>query len=515
MKVQALENKFSFIRENNFYFELINIENKDFQRLYSLFNKFRAKARNDECIDDEYWNYFYKIINLYRYRSALLPVPFNSKSEISEEQDNHMIKSISNISEYYPNYKSLVNEIIILWNYLRSSESNPYAEEISKICMNNRNTSVYLIYKDYSLSDNEKNLLQNKCKNLKFKNLKKYKIQDKINEISIFLGSRSWYDNDIFTMPLSKKIIFIGYNGIYRSKKDIPIFRSLLWDISKTTKENSIEVLDTEINLQYEESIDDRPDRLEDEVTIKILTKKLGIDENNSEKSTCKKVNFRSEHICFLRNDEHDHSQQLLLIDGDKKQIKSSEIDKISTGDFVLLRMKGLGNEIVDEANKLLGEKYIELRSIQTQWKEDLKKHIETFGVNRLVNSLIEEGVNAYNSKVYFWAYNKRNIKTKYPNDFRKLMKVIGKEDMFDYWFDGLKQLDNAHRKVQPIIRKRLLKVIVAADLSDLYSYGFQEFTLPHTTSKLGIFEVSRISNENIVLPIAIMDQPIHRSLKI
>ena len=72
-----------------------------------------------------------------------------------------------------------------------------------------------------------------------------------------------------------------------------------------------------------------------------------------------------------------------------------------------------------------------------------------------------------------------------------------------------LKQIDHAHRKVQPKIRKILLNVIVESELSKLYSEGFQEFSLPHTASKLGIFEVERIANEDSELPTAIMDQPI------
>ena len=49
-----------------------------------------------------------------------------------------------------------------------------------------------------------------------------------------------------------------------------------------------------------------------------------------------------------------------------------------------------MGNEIVDEANKFLGKKYVELRGIQFEWKKLLKDHIKSFGINRLVNSLIK-----------------------------------------------------------------------------------------------------------------------------
>mgnify|MGYP001192362047 FL=1 len=509
MNYREINNRFQFTRENNFYFELIKIDYRNFQQFYVLFNRFRQKLRNDECIDDDYWNLFIQVINQYRYKCSLLPISFNSETSVSRDDDNDMIESIKNVAERYPDYDVIIKEIVILWNYLRSKNENPYAEKIVEICKRFKSEKVTLIYKDYKMETQDREFLLNICSNLSFKNLRQYKIQNEINDVTIFLGSRSWYENDLFTMPISKKIIFIGYNGIYRSKKEIPVFRSLLWNIQNEKNNNPITVLDTETNISLDENIRDQPDRIHDEIAMKILTKKLNIDHHYAEKTTCRKVNFKSNHICFLRNDEHDHTQQLLIIDGDDKKIKSTNIDKISVGDFVLLRMEGMGNEIVDEANKFLGKKYEELRGIQFEWKKLLKDHIKSFGINRLVNSLIKEGVNAYASKVNFWAYNERNIKTKNPDDFRKLLRILGKEDQFDYWFLCLKQIDNAHRKVQPKIRKILLNVIVKSELSKLYSEGFQEFSLPHTASKLGIFEVERIANEDSELPTAIMDQPI------
>ena len=62
---------------------------------------------------------------------------------------------------------------------------------------------------------------------------------------------------------------------------------------------------------------------------------------------------------------------------------------------------------------------------------------------------------------------------------------------------------------MQTRIRKKILGVIEEADLSNLFEMGFQEFSLPHTSSKLGIFEVTRISSENIQMPVSIMDKPL------
>lgn len=508
MKHAEINNRFSFIRDNQFYFELVTIKHEHFYRFYKLFNKFLFMTRKEECIEDDYWNFFIKVINDYRYKCALLPTSFNNSTSVSPEDSNKMLNSINSVSERYPDFKNIINEIIISWNYLRSLNENPYANEIIKLCKKFNNQEVSLVLKNYEIDDNEKNSLTNFCSNLTFKNLRDYKKQNNIDDISIFLGSRAWYDNDIFTMPVSRKIFFIGYEGIYRPKKDIPVFSSLLWSPYDSQNKNSIEVLDQEHESSIVEVEEDRPERIHDDVSVRIYLS----DGTHSyaEKSDCRKVTFKSGHVCFLRNDEHDHSQQLLLIDNDAKQIKSEKVENISTGDFVLLRMEGLGDEIINEANKDLGTEYVELRNIQKKWKLTLRNHIEKHGSERLINTLKNEGINAYTSKLRYWAYDERNIKTKNPNDFYTLMSILGiSKTEYDKWFVSLKKIDRAHRKVQPRIRKKILGVIEEADLSNLFEMGFQEFSLPHTSSKLGIFEVTRISSENIQMPVSIMDKPL------
>ena len=117
MRYTEINNRFSFIRDNQFYFELLTIKHDHFYRFYKLFNKFLFMARKDECIEDDYWNFFIKVINDYRYKCALLPASFNNSTSVSPEDSNKMLNSINSVSDVYPDFKKIINEIIISWNF--------------------------------------------------------------------------------------------------------------------------------------------------------------------------------------------------------------------------------------------------------------------------------------------------------------------------------------------------------------------------------------------------------------
>lgn len=152
------------------------------------------------------------------------------------------------------------------------------------------------------------------------------------------------------------------------------------------------------------------------------------------------------------------HSVMSLQLAGEAVEAERIDVEKLSAGDFLLLRTEGGGSLISKVADQLLGDKADTVHQQKEDWKKRLRSLIRQEGLNSIAEHLTELGAPTANpTNVRNWS-SEDTIRPANRRDFDCIMKLIGLEDRADEYWDHMRMITNAHRRAGHRIRDRLLK---------------------------------------------------------
>ena len=116
-------------------------------------------------------------------------------------------------------------------------------------------------------------------------------------------------------------------------------------------------------------------------------------------------------------------------------KITKQEIDDMSPGDFVILRVGKSDHDLIElKTEEILKEKYVFLNNRKNLWKTNLQKYINLNTREILKKNMKNIGLNPSDANLRNWL-SQDNQRLKHDNDFIKLLQLIGFDQKYQKKF--------------------------------------------------------------------------------
>lgn len=453
-----------------------------FMRYYHQVKELRRRLK-DSALTDEYTRTLLDRLWGVSYHLSGLPLPFGFPGVCPVDLSVDLRRLLVRVSFPSADDCDLAADAIKLLEDLTMLGSNPISNELSKRAGSGE--VAILIAKTKYLSD-VKEYFSGRYPEVRV--LTQYSLRKtRPFERLFLLGSPSWYPDHVFTAPRCSQIHVICYDWHYQSKKPRPLFELSPQPEAPASSGKQSWATPTwtggwrEAVSRFAQT--DGEERYED-VSAKLFL-------------------LEGENAVLLEDAE---TAKVYVVDPDGSELEAEEttVDRvrvydIDPGMFVLLRVGGGGDYIVEVADELMGAESTRRREKQIEWKGRLRNLIWRDGMDSVVNALLEAGCSKANyTNVRNWA-GQRNIRTNSKDDFAAIMSVLGLDDRTDEYWDNARQIRRAHNRAGNEIKRRLLERVADADVSSLDESGYMEFELPiegRETGKLAAFRILSISSE-------------------
>lgn len=170
---------------------------------------------------------------------------------------------------------------------------------------------------------------------------------------------------------------------------------------------------------------------------------------------------------------ESESRKRLRRLHPERSQSERLELcrtSELECGDYLLLRAGGVSPEQYRRLVDLeLGLEAAGIRRRQHAWKSGLRKHIDRYGANSVVNSL--KNLGAKTSNIGYWAGNE-SIRPRSDTDFRVLLHFLGIEHVEQTLTEG-RQLWKLHQRIGTRLTDVAEQEASAADMDILKQRGF------------------------------------------
>jgi hypothetical protein len=325
--------------------------------------------------------------------------------------------------------------------------------------------------------------------------------RDSCFSVLYILGAASWFPSFVFAAPRASATELASYNWI-RDKREP----------AKTFLSAPPPQRETEPEISEHDSTYDAEDILPvvDWRSIGQRVAAAGF-QNPLESIDARLVLLEGEHAVFV---EAADGASVLSIDLDAdettERIARIGTNEVRTGTFLLLRTSGSGDYIVTEADRhFLRSRATALRAAQRRWKELLRKQVQAEGLLAVSVKLLDLGSHSADEINVRNYLSPRSIRTRSPEDFRAIMRLVGLADEWEQYWEMMGEIDHAHRHAGQRIRKQLLRQLEQLDLSELERAGQMDITLPEMDGGgLAAFRVADVSPDTQFVSIHQLGHP-------
>jgi hypothetical protein len=199
-----------------------------------------------------------------------------------------------------------------------------------------------------------------------------------------------------------------------------------------------------------------------------------------------------------------------LEADESTERIARIQTSDVRPGTFLLLRTSGGGDYVVAEADQyFLKDRAAELRARQQEWKTLLRNEVRKDGLLGVSLKLIDLGsasAEEINVRNYL---SPRSIRTRVPEDFRAIMRLVGLGDKWESYWEMMGEIDHAHRLAGHRIRRQLLRRLAELDLTELERVGRLDITLTDVDAGgLTAYRVIDVSPDQQIVSISRLGHP-------
>jgi hypothetical protein len=459
------------------------------------------KSALGDGVDDDYWAMFNWRVRRFQFLLSCVPLAPNHPAFDGLRTQIALVNRLSGCNESYPAHTERVKELVKAFEAVLRTEQNHLLRAVIDHEVANSSETVLVVREGQFIDLVQQELLLNAATNKMQVMSPKQISKAACCSTIVTFGPRRWYPEYLFMAPKGEHVYLTCYSWIsdqWRSRHQF---------------------------LQSQRTYAYRPTAAEKNDFVKESTAHNEVDEDN-EIVTEIDVSHIIGRFGNLREESTDGEQvdaTLLLLEDDKGVfIDASEDSKtmtinldlpqtgvrdrtrfrrirnadIQAGDYVILRTKGGGDYLRPVADRFLGQHAERARTLQQQWKDRLSALVQAEGALPTSIALLDVGsMKADENNLRTWM-SQKNIGPQDFCDFEAIMKLIGMEGCaLEYWSNA-ELIRSAHMKAGMYIRRLLLKVVAAADLSTLESTGRMEFELNTTEASLTAFRVRCVSTE-------------------
>jgi len=242
------------------------------------------------------------------------------------------------------------------------------------------------------------------------------------------------------------------------------------------------------------------------------IGQKIAADElHNTLDSAAARLALLEGEIAVFLEAEDGASVLTIDLDADESTDRIARIptNDVRAGTFLLLRTSGGGDYIVTEADRYLREQAPKVREAQRNWKALLRQEVQKEGFLVVSLRLIELGSSSADETNVRNYLSPRSIRTRAPEDFKAIMRLVGFGDEWARYWDMMGEIDRAHRRAGKHLRHQLLRRLEELDLTELERVGRMEITLPQVDAgSLTAFRVLDISTDSQLVSINRLGHP-------
>lgn len=452
----------------------LSVESTELQKLYRAYRKLKALTYNDGA--ESVWSEPTLMLSKYLYSLLLSPIPFNTP-EILDDSALESIWDRLRIFEGSSTEGAAVLKVCIeTAQKLRTRSDNPLFLAMRQAFPRGVGRGALLIQHSALIPTVEKLL-------------RKSAITSGISVVTAhqLKGSGS-YERLLIVGPLSW---YPGY--VTRSKRSMQnVVLRFAWLNDRVAPTNSFvggwavdsESADVpEARIQpKDEGVDSLPEDFLAPVDWTHIHRR-GLrhsgDAQEIDRVPAKTLLLEGEFGVFL---EDDPSVAALVIDLDaedaQRRVARISVNKLEPGQFVILKRHGEPDFTVAFANQLMGGLSVPLRALQAEWKQRLRRRVEESSLLAVSIALLDLGsTRAMEANVRNWI-SARNIRTQDQEDFRAILKLVGLNDVFEEYWNGMEAIARYHQRAGQQIRRLLLRKLQESAFVGLERYGRLDITL-------------------------------------
>ena len=152
------------------------------------------------------------------------------------------------------------------------------------------------------------------------------------------------------------------------------------------------------------------------------------------------------------------------------------EVEDLGPGDVILFQERGGGSMVAEVANELMGERALEFRGIQSEWKDPLRMMVRREGVENIARKLRAAGASIKTSiTVRNWC-QPENIGPGGWSNFELLLSILDLHARKAEIFEATRAIRSAHQSAGFKLAGRLMEMMKGRSLVQLEQTGFQDF---------------------------------------
>lgn len=440
-----------------------------------------------ELAADEIWRSILSPLRRYGYSVCSAPVPFNEP--VIRPDLDQLNRRKDKLTFVYPAEAIQLGVVLDHLTVLVDCADSPYAQWLSDSVRQHGTDGALLLRNTKLFGAVERHLF-------KFPYTKQLTLlsssqltRDNVFGTIYVVGAAKWFPPYVFEAPRARQIHIACYSWITDSPQKPRSFVAAA-------------VPSTELDPDEETA-----DETFDAGDLLPVVDWNSIRQHASSPETSNQLDSVEAMLALLESDaavflEASPGSTVLALDLDaddpKERLDRIDVKDVRIGTYLLLRTTGGGDYVVAEADKhFLKDQAEHLRAAQRHWKTLLLEEVKRTSPLHVSLRLLDLGssrADEVNVRNYISA---RSIRTREPEDFAAIMRLVGLGDRADEYWDMMGQIDRAHRLAGFRIRRQLIRQLEHLDLNQLERTGKLDITLPDLEGgALTAFRVVDVSPE-------------------
>jgi hypothetical protein len=484
------------------------VRHDEFRNFCVALGQFQKGLRDSESGTDAYWTPLLRTAKRFRFDAMASPMAFS---------DIGLLDSVSSLRSHYarcggmyPQVAALVGQLIDRLDLVSSRQDSPLWDAAATVIGAPHSGAVGLVLCEARLTAASQSVLLGVTGLEGVRIINQQQLRHTVwYERILLFGAPFWYRDHVFQAPRSRQIEVFRYSwlsgkGPAKRLFTAPEGEQVPDSQSDASDEARDEVLDAGDVLS--------PTWLTDLSFVEIATHTEVDSEDDVGRESVRARPFllEGELVVFLEAEDNATALVLDLDEHEEDRLQRLPVDDIVEGMFLLLRAAGGGDYVVPVADALLGAKRAEVRRMQQEWKDRLRKVVRESSLLDVSVRLLDQGSQKANeNNVRHWMWG-RSIRPNDRADFDAIMKLVGLDAEKDLYWRAMKTIDMAHLQAGQVIRTALLAQVRSADLSALERLGSLEFDLPGAdTGRMIASRVLRVGRETVEISSSRVGKPI------
>jgi len=487
------------------------------------------KSALGDGIDDDYWAMSNWRVRRFQFLLSCVPLAPRHAAFDGLRTQAALVNRLSGCKKSYPAHTERVNELVEAFDAVLRTEQNHLLQAVMDHEVANSSETVLVVREGQFVDLVREELLLNAATNkMQVMSPRQIIKADCCSSIVTF-GPRRWYPEYLFMAPKAEHVYLMCHSWIsdqWRSRHQF-LQSQRKYSYSPTATERNDFAKESTTYNEFDED-----NEIITEIDVSGIIGRLGNlrEESTDGEQVDATLLLLEEDTAVFIDASEDSKTMTINLDlpqtggGDRTRFRRIRNADIQAGDYVVLRTKGGGDYLRPVADRILGQHAQRARTLQQQWKDRLSALAQAEGALPTSIALIDMGsMKADENNLRTWI-SQRNIGPQDFCDFEAIMKLIGIGDYaLEYWSNA-ELIRSAHMKAGMYIRRLLLRVVAAADLSTLESTGRMEFELDTSEASLTAFRVRSVSTKRFKVAsskiaepfgiLSLLDQPTYTTQK-